>query len=94
VPRRWLHAIPPDLPAELVVTLERYYYYAGVGYATHGSPHDYDARVPIILYGAPFRPGNSAGFVRVVDIAPTLARVLGVPPTERTDGRVITEALR
>jgi arylsulfatase A-like enzyme len=93
VPRRWLHAIPPDAPAELVVTLEPYYYYSGVTYASHGSPHDYDARVPIILYGAPFRAGTHAGFTRVVDVAPTLARVLGVPPAERLDGRVLTEAL-
>jgi hypothetical protein len=32
--------------------------------------------------------------VRVVDMAPTLARVLGVSPTQTIDGRVITAALR
>ena len=94
VARRWVHALPPDVPAELVVTLRPYYYYEGVNYATHGSPHAYDARVPIILYGAPFRPGTYPAFTRVVDIAPTLAAVLGVPPTERLDGRVLREALR
>jgi arylsulfatase A-like enzyme len=29
-----------------------------------------------------------------VDVAPTLAAMLGIPPTERVDGRVLTEALR
>ena len=94
VARRWLHALPPDLPAELVVTLRPYYYYANVTYATHGSPHAQDARVPIIFYGAPFKPGTYAAFTRVVDIAPTLAAVLGVRPTERIDGRVLADVLR
>jgi predicted AlkP superfamily pyrophosphatase or phosphodiesterase len=94
VARRWVHAIPPDLPVELVVTLQPYYYYASVTYATHGSPHAQDARVPIILYGAPFKPGTYPRFTRVVDIAPTLASALGVRPTERLDGRVLSEALK
>ena len=29
----------------------------------------------------------------VADMAPTLARVVGVPPTERLDGRVLEQAL-
>jgi predicted AlkP superfamily pyrophosphatase or phosphodiesterase len=94
VARRWVHAIPPDLPVELVVTLRPYYYYANVTYATHGSPHAYDALVPIILYGASFKPGTYPKFTRVVDIAPTLAAVVGVRPTERLDGRVLREALK
>ena len=94
VARRWVHALPSDLPVELVVTLRPYYYYATVTYATHGSPHAHDARVPIIFYGAAFRPGTYPRFVRVVDIAPTLARVVGVRPTERLDGRALTEILK
>jgi hypothetical protein len=30
----------------------------------------------------------------VVDLAPTLARVVGVQPLERLDGHVLTKALR
>jgi arylsulfatase A-like enzyme len=62
--------------------------------ATHGSPHDYDAHVPIVFYGPPFKPGRYQAFARTVDIAPTLARVLGVAPAERLDGRPLTEAIR
>jgi arylsulfatase A-like enzyme len=32
--------------------------------------------------------------VNTVDIAPTLADVLGITPTERVDGRVLREARR
>ena len=76
--RRWLHMTPDDLPAVAYVTLRPYYYYQQTTYATHGSPHDYDTRVSLIFYGAPFKPGKYGEFARTVDIAPTLAAVLGV----------------
>ena len=92
--RRWLHMTPPDLPAVAYVTLEPYWLYAPGSYATHGSPHDYDTRVPVIFYGPPFRTGKYPAFTRVVDLAPTLAAVLGVSPTEPVDGVVLSAALK
>ena len=94
IARRWLHALPTDLPVALVVTLRPYVYWSGVTYATHGSPHDYDAHVPVIFYGSPFRPGRYRRTAGVVDMAPTLAAAAGVTPTERLDGRVLRDALR
>jgi predicted AlkP superfamily pyrophosphatase or phosphodiesterase len=91
--RRWMHTIPADLPAVAMVTLRPYYYWASTRYPTHGSPHDSDAHVPIIFYGAPFARGRYTRFVRVVDMGPTLAAVLHVSPTEPLDGRVLREAL-
>ncbi|HEX7122034.1 MAG TPA: alkaline phosphatase family protein [Gemmatimonadaceae bacterium] len=94
VARRWLHMLPPDLPVRVVITLRPYWYWAGVNYATHGTPHDTDARVPVIFAGAGIRPGRYRERALVVDIAPTLAAVLGVRPLERLDGRVLRTALR
>lgn len=95
VARRWYHMIPPDLPIELTVTLQpgRVWGRPG-GSAHHGSPHDYDAHVPVIFYGPWFRPGRYDQFARVVDIGPTLARVVGAKPTEPIDGRVLEAALK
>jgi predicted AlkP superfamily pyrophosphatase or phosphodiesterase len=90
IARRWYHSLPPDLPVAAVVTLKPYVYWAGVTYATHGTPHDYDAHVPVIFYGPAFKPGRYTERAAVVDMAPTLAAVVGVPPTERVDGRVLT----
>jgi predicted AlkP superfamily pyrophosphatase or phosphodiesterase len=94
ITRRWLHAVPTDLPAELVMTLKPYHVWRNVLRAEHGMPYDYDAHVPVIFYGPPFRSGRQDELARVVDMAPTLARVLGVNPTEPLDGHVLWSSLR
>ena len=95
VARRWLHMLPPEMPAAAVVTLKPYWYWSTVNFATHGSPHDSDANVPIIFYGAGIKPGRSTKKALVVDIAPTLAEIVGVKPTEEhLDGRPLREAIR
>ena len=93
IARRWLHMVPPELPVAAVVTLRPYDYWTP-GIATHGTPHDYDAHVPVIFYGAPFKAGKYDEFARVVDMAPTLAAVLNVQPLERLDGHVLRSSMR
>ena len=94
VARRWLHMLPPDLPAAAVVTFKPFWYSEGVAFATHGTPHYEDAHVPVLLWGAGVRPGTYDEFARVVDLAPTLAELVGVRPMERLDGRVLRSAIR
>jgi predicted AlkP superfamily pyrophosphatase or phosphodiesterase len=62
--------------------------------ADHGTPWSYDARVPLILYGAPFRPGIYRQHASPIDIAPTLANALGIAPPALATGRVLAEAFR
>jgi arylsulfatase A-like enzyme len=93
VARRWLHMIPPDSPVEYVITPREGAYPVGATIAEHGLPYDDDAHVPVIFYGPWFRAARFAERTLVVDMAPTLAHVVGVPPTERLDGRVLTRAL-
>jgi arylsulfatase A-like enzyme len=62
--------------------------------ASHGSPYDIDSHVPIVFYGAGVMPGKFDQFVLTVDIAPTLAKILGVKPLEKIDGVPLTRALR
>jgi predicted AlkP superfamily pyrophosphatase or phosphodiesterase len=58
--------------------------------ATHGSPWNYDRRVPMLFY----RPDHG-GFeqplpVETVDILPTLAALINLPvPAEEIDGRCL-----
>lgn len=93
VSRRWVHQLPPDSPVEYVVTPVEGAYSADAKVAEHGLPYDDDAHVPVIFYGPWFRAARFGERALVVDMAPTLARVVGVPPTERVDGRVLTQAL-
>ena len=94
IARRWLHSIPSDFQAELTVTFKPGYYWYTTRYATHGSPHNLDARIPVVLMAPQIKPGRYTNPVYSVDIAPTLAALLGIPPTEQVDGRVLTEAIR
>lgn len=93
VARRWLHTLIPGSDAAVVVTLAPYDVWGPSTIAMHGQPNDADARVPILFYGVPFRRGLRSESARVVDIAPTLARVLGVTPAERLDGVVLSQIL-
>ena len=94
VSRRWRHQVPPDAGVELVITLRPYAIWdASVPIAMHGQPSDLDAHVPLIFWGRGIRRGVNGRRVRTVDIAPTLARLLGVAPAEPLDGRVLAEAL-
>lgn len=92
--RRWLHMFRPGGDVLAVITLDPFNLFERYNMATHGSPHDYDAHVPLIFWGAPFRAMQDAQFVRVVDLAPTLAAVLGIPVLEKLDGRTLGTAVR
>lgn len=94
VARRWLHQLSDDVPVALVTTLEPYCVWGDATYAMHGQPSDLDAHVPLLLWGRGVKPGVYGGRVATVDLAPTLARLLGLVPGERLDGRVLTEAFR
>ncbi|MGQ0560706.1 MAG: alkaline phosphatase family protein [Gemmatimonadota bacterium] len=94
ITRRWHHMIPRDLPIPVVVTLEEDHVFGLPRSATHGSPHDADAHVPIIFFGPQFKPGRYTAFARTVDIAPTLAAILDIHPTEPLDGKVLTRVLK
>ena len=92
--RRWLHMFSDESQAALVVSLAPYNYWVASFYAQHGSPNDPDARVPIIFYGRDVKPGRYGEFARVVDMAPTLAAIVGVSPNERVDGHILRHAIQ
>jgi len=94
VARRWLHMLPPDARVEAVISLAPYAYYRGVDMATHGTPNDYDSHVPEIFYGPWFIPGRYGQRSTVADMAPTLAAIADVSPTEALDGRAHLDAIR
>ncbi|MGH8017199.1 MAG: hypothetical protein ACREIA_02755 [Opitutaceae bacterium] len=60
---------------------------SGAAGSTHGSPWDYDTHVPLIFMGGAEPEGKHSDAVGVVDLAPTLAAMLGVPPPPQAQGR-------
>ncbi len=86
VSRRWSHQFPPNTNVEMVATLTPGSLWGSLLVASHGSPYDYDSNVPVIFYGPGIAHSRRTEFVRTVDIAPTLAQLLGVKPLEKLDG--------
>jgi len=59
---------------------------------SYGSLYNYDVRVPLCFYGPQFRAQVFEGPVESVDVAPTLARVMGIAQPSSAVGRVLGEA--
>jgi predicted AlkP superfamily pyrophosphatase or phosphodiesterase len=59
---------------------------------SHGTPYLYDRAVPLVFFGPGVAPGVVRGRASTVDIAPTLAQVLGVAPPPELDGRALSLA--
>jgi arylsulfatase A-like enzyme len=59
----------------------------------HATTFSYDTHVPLAFYGLAFQPGIYRTHAEPVDLAATLASLLGINPPARAIGRVLTEAL-
>lgn len=58
--------------------------------ATHGSPYAHDSHVPLMLWGPRWmRAAAMPERVGIVDLAPTLARLLGVAAPAQSEGRLL-----
>ena len=81
----------PDRCGDVAVVQKPYYLFSsplGTG-TTHGTPHDYDTHVPLVVYG----PGIAAGDPAAEAVMPeataaVLARALGVPPPAQATAAV------
>ena len=61
---------------------------------THGTPWNYDAQVPLVLWGSPFKPGFYPNACQPVDLAATLAALLGLTQPSCAQGIPLVPALR
>jgi len=58
--------------------------------SSHGSQYWYDRNVPMIFMGSGISAGRDAAFVHAIDMAPTLARLLGIATPGDLDGKPIS----
>ena len=60
----------------------------------HASPFTYDTHVPLAFYGLAFQPGTYRTHSEPVDLAVTLASLLGINAPTHATGRVLIEAIQ
>jgi len=79
----------PDVSGDVQYTLKPYWMFgSSASIATHGSPYPYDTHVPLLLWGPRWvKAGQVDERVEVVDLAPTVARWLGVDAPPAAQGR-------
>lgn len=77
-----------EVSGDVQYALKPNWMYAGRAVANHGSPYGYDTHVPILVYGpAWIGQGRVDQRVEVVDIAPTLAALLGIDTPAASEGK-------
>lgn len=59
----------------------------------HGTPYAYDALVPVIFAGKGVKPGVYRQEIDPIDVAPTVAALMEMPPPALSEGEVRAEAL-
>ena len=89
---RWRRTLPPSVGWIAAFGAARDFVWSpGKTTAEHGTPNALDLSVPIAFVGANVAKGRYERLVRTVDIAPTLAMLIGIAPTEPLDGTAIRE---
>ena len=77
-----------------VIVIPKPFYIPGPATVTHVTGYAYDRTVPIVFAGESFRSGTYGSAADVVDIAPTLAFLLGIVPPAGSEGRILDEAFK
>jgi hypothetical protein len=90
--RKYLNSYSP-LGSWFVMGVPAIYTIGGMGGTDHTSPYTYDTHVPLAIYGLPFRAGTYRTSVEPIDLAPTLASLLGINAPTHSAGRVLIEAI-
>jgi arylsulfatase A-like enzyme len=89
---KFLHSYSPEA-GWYVMGLPGIYTVGPARGTDHASPYTYDTHVPLAFYGLPFRAGSYRTHAEPVDLAVTLASLLGINAPTHAVGRVLTEAL-
>ena len=56
---------------------------------SHGSEMDEDMIIPMIFYGKEFEAGKEFTNVSILDLAPTIAKIMGVQPSPEWEGKAL-----
>jgi predicted AlkP superfamily pyrophosphatase or phosphodiesterase len=91
---RWRRTLPPQLGWLAVLVADDGFIWSPRNIAAeHGTPNADDLSIPIAFMGPGIAAARYDRLVRSVDIAPTLAKLLGISPSEALDGAPLDEVL-
>jgi predicted AlkP superfamily pyrophosphatase or phosphodiesterase len=77
-----------------VYVLPKPHYLLTTTAATHGTPYEYDCRVPLFFFGPGFKRGlRSNAAAAPGSLAPTLARALGIAPPAKASYPALEDAI-
>jgi arylsulfatase A-like enzyme len=91
--RRYAHSYSPEA-GWYVMGVPREFYVGGLKGTEHATPFSYDTHVPLAFYGLAFQPGIYRTHAEPIDMAVTLASLLGINAPAQATGRVLTEGLQ
>ena len=83
----------PRSPQLTVLLKPHVYLNVQVGGTGHGTAYEWDRQVPIVFMGPGIKPGSYSAPSGPEDIAPTLARILGLSLQLEQDSRLLVEML-
>jgi predicted AlkP superfamily pyrophosphatase or phosphodiesterase len=90
--RRYAHSYSPE-GGWYVIGIPRPFQVGSAHGTDHATPFSYDTHVPLAFYGLAFQPGVYRTHAEPVDLAVTLASLLGINAPAQATGRVLIEAL-
>ena len=85
----WRHTIPANLSWLFATVVDPGWIFSDKPEAQHGTLNLESRRVPILVIAPGLSPRVDQRVVRTVDIAPTLAALLGIKPMEPLDGTLL-----
>jgi predicted AlkP superfamily pyrophosphatase or phosphodiesterase len=90
---RYRHSFYKERSPDIFLRLKPYYLLSSGFGTSHGSPYGYDTHVPLVFMGPGIQQGRHGEKVRTVDLAPTLAEILGISPESEIDGQSLVSAI-
>ena len=85
---------PPRGPDFIIRPCEYCLFTTSTTGTSHGTPYRYDTNVPIVFWGKGIAAQQASRVVNTVDVAPTIAKVLGIATPPTIDGKVLKEIAR
>ena len=94
IERQALHSYYPSRSGDVIAIPKPFFIAEGPnpGTTEHMTGYSYDRTVPLLFLGPSIRPGIYSS-AEMIDLAPTLAFLLGVLPPALSEGRVLSEAV-